>query len=433
MNCAMVASACACAGLLGCASTRVPAGLTEQRRACELPVPSSRSWHQTLAAARDASERWLRTVEYEVETVYGEGSEVRPHRLERPAGAPTLALLSYASVGAGHHLHGRSFVYDNALGVLWFTATGDEARARGLARTLVTLQNPDGTWGFSFSTQDGFYNAQYVRMGTVAWAAHALATFDRRFHDPPSAQAAQRAAHALLASRRGAGDVAPGLVEGGRGLWAPDGTQFDPGFRLRTAITEHQLDAQMALSTLAPQEAGRLRETIMASLWIAEEGRFGNAVAERGRDDSRVLDAAGAWGALWLLAGGDRERARHSFAYTVRTFATRDGRLRGFRPYLDPIEGSRSATLHELIFVEGTLALGLAAHRLGEPDIAGVALQVAVDLSCRLGPGIPYANREALDFPAEPAAASTIWFLFLERELRTGLAAPLFPSPAGAS
>jgi hypothetical protein len=77
--------------------------------------------------------------------------------------------------------------------------------------------------------------------------------------------------------------------------------------------------------------------------------------------------------------------------------------------------------------VEGTLGVGLAAHRLGQPAVAEAALRTATALACAHGPGIPTANRLAHDFVVEPGVAPTIWFLFLEREVRTGAPAPLFP------
>ena len=72
--------------------------------------------------------------------------------------------------------------------------------------------------------------------------------------------------------------------------------------------------------------------------------------------------------------------------------------------------------------------MGLAASRLGQPAVAEGALRTAVALACDR-PGIPYANHAARGFSTAPAAASTLWFLLAEREIRTGVRAPVFPAP----
>jgi hypothetical protein len=416
--------------ILALALSLALAGLTFTACAARQPVDLAGGCGTTAAerldSARTQAERWLRLTDVTPRPLY-DAPAAPPPSVRLPAdGVRRLAVISYASVHPGSPLHGRSFLYDDALALLWYGATGDEAAARGLAATLLALQNPDGTWGFVLGLRDGYYNASYVRAGTVAWVAHALAVHGRRFADPAASAAAMRGVRALQSRQRAAGAGA-GLVEGGRGRWAPDEKAFHPEFRLREAVTEHQLDLHMALASLQHPDAAVFSERILASLWLEPEGRFAVAAGDGGVDPARALDAAGAWGALWLLARGDVDRARRSLRYTVETFPARTQDLVGFRPQLDPIEGPLSALEVDLIFVEGTLGVGLAAHRLGEAAIAERALSTAVELACRYGPGVPYANRPARNFVVEPAAAPTFWFLFFERELRTGLTAPLWP------
>jgi hypothetical protein len=376
-------------------------------------------------AVRTEAARWLRLAELRGTELYDAAPLIARRPLVPPPGTRPLVVDSFAGLPAGHPLRGRSFLYDDALALLWYTQLGDETAARGLAAALVALQNDDGSWGFRVSIDDGFYNASYVRMGTVAWVAHALTTYIRRFRDPPAEAAAVHAARALMRARR-----TTGLLEGGRGRWSADERSFDPEFRLRAAITEHQLDAQVALAALAPEAAALLGKQILAGLWLEQEGRFAVAADDDGPHPGRALDAAGGWGALWLAAQGDLDRASRSLGYTVQAF-TASGQ-EGFRPYLDPVEGPESALEPDLVFVEGTLGVGLAAHRLGQRAVAEQALRTAVALACAHGPGIPYANREAHGFIAAPAAASTLWFLFLEREMRTGERAPVFPNMTGS-
>jgi hypothetical protein len=396
---------------------------------------------ERLQHIRAQAEGWVRVREVGALRLHDAAPAPLPTARFVTDGVRRLAVVSYPNVAARNPLAGRSFLYDDALALLWYAASGDEATARGLAATLLTLQSRDGTWGFVLGLDDGFYNASYVRAGTVAWVAHALAVYSRRFGDRAAEAAALRAVRALqarpLAAVPGggralvAGSAEPegtvGLVEGGRGRWAPDEKTFFPGYRLTVAVTEHQLDLHMALTSLGRAEAARFGDHILQTLWLEAEGRFAVAAGDGGIDRRRALDAAGAWGALFLLSRGDVARARRSLRFTVASFGAEAAGLTGFRPHLDAVEGPLSALERDLIFVEGTLGVGLAGHRLGEPALAEQALTTAVELACRGGPGVPYANRPARGFVVEPAAAPTFWFLLLEREMRTGLTAPVWP------
>ena len=337
-----------------------------------------------------------------------------------------LAVRSFAAGSAGV-LAGRSYIYDNALALLWFAWTGDQQSSRGLANTLLASQDRDGSWGAYLPLDgDDCYNNVYVRTGIVSWAAYALAYYANKYAGRTAMEGAQRAAGYL--ERAVAVDVGKetlGLLTGGRGRWTAR-ERFDGAHRMNSAVTEHQLDAQVALESLGRPMAGKLAHRIMSQLWLEKEGRFALAAHPERVDRRRALDAAGAWGALWLLQRGDRARARRSLDYALLNFATQDRSLRGFRPYLDPVEGPESVEPDDLIFVEGTLGVGLAAHRLGEPSVAREALGLAAQLSCSAGGGLPYANVEAAGFSTQPGAASTLWFLLLEREMRTGIPSPLF-------
>jgi hypothetical protein len=389
-----------------------------------------RSWREALPRIRDEARRWLRLAPLRSERMYDAAPVKEIRRLRFAPGSHPRAVISFADAEPGDPVRNRSFLYDDALALLWLTAAGDENQARDLAAALVALQNDDGTWGFSVSVEEGFYNAGYVRMGTVAWVTHALAHYARRFVDPPAGAAAERGGRALLAARRADAPAGAGLVEGGRGRYSQDERSFFPDFRLRAAITEHQFDAQMALATVATEDGERLADRILSTSWLPGEGRFAVAVDDAGPDPARALDAAGGWGALWLLSRHEVERARRSLAYTVEAFAAHGADVAGFRPYLDPVDGPLSALEPDLVFVEGTLGVGLAAHRLGQRALAEQALETAVRLACRFGPGVPYANRPARGFPARPAVAPTVWFLFLDQELGGGAPAPIFlPTP----
>lgn len=368
------------------------------------------------AAVRRAR-RWLDLVEY------------APATLGRQ---PALAILSYPD-GAGADepasLARRSYVYDDALALLWFTWTGQQARAAGLAETLLYLQQPDGAWGFSFATDaDTADYDHYVRSGTVAWAAHALGYFGQRYGRPRAIRAAKRAARWLREMRLGGRGVDRGLVSAGRGRPSRAARADQP---LPFAISEHQFDAHMVLASYEPEAAERLAERIMQVLWLEADGRFAVAASADGVNEARALDAAGAWGALWLLSVGERARAGRSFEFAREHFATDRAGLFGFRPYEDAVDGYDPGAQPGHVFVEGTMSMGLAAARLGDEQTAARVLATGVALSCATPGGVPYSNVALPGFSTRPAAASTLWFLFLEREIATGMRAPLFDVGTG--
>ncbi len=409
----------------GCATTHRLS--LEDRPECALRGTDEKARAERLQATRVEAERWLNVVEYEEDTTYDATIPPEPRILKRKPGTRYLALLSYP----GHPdpwLKHRSFLYDDALALLWYSWIGDEETARGLANTLILLQNDDGSWGFGFdAVGDGFYNAAYVRNGAVAWASYAMAYYSRKYDDIQAAASAEYSAWYLTTQAESHdGAVNRGLIRGGRGRWSANYLVFFPDVEFMPAISEHQFDTHMALLLSQPERARTLARDIFSTLWLPRQSRFAVAATFRNIEKGRALDASGGWGALWLHSVGKREQAEASLAYTVEAFATQDAGLFGYRPYLDPIDGPLTEEWEKLIFVEGMLGVGMAAWRLGNSDIAHRTLDTSVELACLGGPGIPYANRELKDFPTRPAAAPTLWFLFLEREMRTGEPSPPF-------
>lgn len=377
----------------------------------ECPEHMEADVNEVRHAARQRANKFLKVVEYKPATL-------GPSR--------ALAVLSYPQ--AEGSLKTRSFVYDDALALLWFAWSGQQHKAHGIAETLMYLQKPDGSWGFSFGTEHvTTYHASYVRSGTVAWAAHALGYYGERYGRPRAVRAARRGADFLRGMRLGGSTRDRGLVSAGYNT-ASTPYEAPPGPKLQYAVTEHQFDAHFVLARWEPRTAKRLAERMNEVLWIDEEGRFAVAVASDRLNDNRALDAAGAWGALWLLSNNQPERARRSYRYALEHFETGAGDLFGFRPYEDSVDGYDPEKAPEHIFVEGTMSMGLAAHRLGDEKTARKVVQTGVELSCRGDNGLPYSNVEVPGFSTRPAAASTIWFLFLDREMATGQRAPVFES-----
>ena len=326
---------------------------------------------------------------------------------DRFAGAPAgfLPLVS------------RSFVYDNALYVLWALQRGRVRDARSVLLTLQSLQLASGGWGFSFAIQhDGFYNAGYLRAGAIAWVVYALAKYQLVTKDRQFSATLRRGCVWLLQAERGTG-----LVRAGQGRWVSD-DRFDPDWPADFTATEHEIDAWFALTAAAaadsalaeelqlPQAASRIRQQLSDVLWMQAQGRFAQGMAAGTLDRVSALDAAGTWGALWAHANGMPERAASALDHVSAEHSLSVLGWSGWRPY--------QPGMPETWFVEGGLARALALHRLGQHELALRAFAPAVELACVGGVPLVYSPQWAPDFPLSPAAAPTLWFLLIGEELR---------------
>lgn len=309
-------------------------------------------------------------------------------------------------------LRGRSYLYDDALLALDRIRRGDQEGAARTLRLLAALQRPDGAWGFSLGLDDGFYDAGYVRAGTVAFCVYAFAKYALAFDDHRFRASAGRGADWLLASR----EPATGLILAGLGRWDREGRVFSPAYVADFAATEHQIDAFFALAALGEVDPGgpwsaeavALAGVIVERLWDEEEGRFVQGLSPRGPDRGSALDAAGTWGALFHLAVGRPDRSLRCLRWVESHHATPSG----LKPWGDG---------PDLWFVEGSVAHALAWYRLAPKLALGrESLGRVRALACAEGLPLLYANRWAVDFPMAPAAAPTLWFLLAADELEAG-------------
>lgn len=314
----------------------------------------------------------------------------------------------------------RSFVYDDALVALWLTHRRDAQGARRVLQTLAALQRSDGAWGFSFAARtDGFYNASYVRAGTVAWALYAFARYAEAFHDGRFSPQIERATIWLLRQR----DPGCGLVLAGSGRWS-DAEHYDPDYVADFAATEHQIDTWFALRAVALADAGLearlhvnqaaadLEGAIERELWLPGLGRYAQGLRTDGPDLGSALDAAGTWAALYAHAVQRSEHAARGLDWVQRTHTITVNGWPGWRPY--------AGQAPETWFVEGSLALPLALQRIGRHDQARQAIQPMLDLACAAGVPLVYSPVWAEDFPFSPAVAPTVWLLFAGTEIVRG-------------
>ncbi len=363
---------------------------------------------QLVECVRHEAEAWLQLAPFED----GQGRQ-------------GLAIHSFPD--GPQQLMERTYLYDQALALLWFSWLGEYETASRLATTLVALQMEDGAWGFSFEArEDGFYDQGYVRTGAVAWAGWALSYYGTWAGDVEALEAAEGARAYIESTRVEKNSTeADQFYAAGVGHHDPNTGERILGEPVEFVSTEHQFDVHKFFRAHRASAQAGLRERILEKLWIGDEGRFAMGVQAQGVDRRRALDTSGGWGALWLLSVDRPDLARKSLEYTVENFSVSGASFEGgFAPYLDAVDGYDPQ--QEVIFVEGSLGVALAALRLDKPQITKDVLKMSAVLAEKDDGGIPYADRSLGDFVENSAAAPTLWFLMVERELNTGRRAPLF-------
>ncbi|MGM0556713.1 MAG: hypothetical protein ACQEVA_10080 [Myxococcota bacterium] len=305
----------------------------------------------------------------------------------------------------------QHYIYDAGLFLLWATWTGHEDAAHAVAAELMQRQSAEGRWPDALTVDDGAVTpSSSAPAGVAAWVAYALAYYDAALDEPRAADSARKTAEHLLESA----------------ITGPNGCGELVRSRLETdeiAVTEHQLDAVQLLHALGEHErASELLEDTVSCLWLDDEQRFATAATPHRVIERAAMDAAGGWGALSLAAAGLDSRASASLEYTVDTFATRGEDGLGFRPEPRAADDDGS----EFIFFEGSLGVALAALRLGREAVADEALETARRAAIEHRGGVPYASKAAPNYSDVAAISSTIWFLFVDRELRLDQRAPVF-------
>ena len=206
----------------------------------------------------------------------------------------------------------NAWLYDQALALLVLTKT-HVIQARRLAETLETLQNTDGSWYAGYNYKDNSPiedpknpGAPPKPIGANAWLVYALS--QHAFHCNPSFsfssfQSAQKGASWLAEQQRQDGSL-PAL----------------PGET--TAPTEPNLGAWWAFQVTGFQgEADELRSYLLNEVWDPDIMRFkssGNAYIDR----YRIFLDNQTWGASFLKAVGEEEKARQALSYARQMLTT---------------------------------------------------------------------------------------------------------------
>jgi hypothetical protein len=357
----------------------------------------------------------------------------------------------------------RSAVYDDALAALSFLVLDDRDRAAFLLHALARLVRTDGSLWFGYNTANDWpseadHDSALVRAGAVSWVGYALAFY--LAHQPPCAgdrgceretaffrKTAVRLGEYLLSLEvSDPQDRRDGLLRLGYGqielAFKPDLNKVVeiytdgpyPGISVENNISAWFFLRQLGAVNGDPRwsrAAERVRTGLLKSAWDPSLDQFIAGFHPDGSPDStQALDCL-SWGAIFLSAAGDPERALRSLAVVDSRYAARDGKSAGFRPYSDsPIyrdpevgrfyfsdNPRREWTDLPLVWSEGTLGVALANVKLGRPEAARRILDGLRPLQPKES-GLRYASRDLpFQMRSAPGAASSAWLILVVETL----------------
>ena len=344
--------------------------------------------------------------------------------------------------------YGRGFLYDQAVGAIAWLMSGKPEKARRLLDYLSSYQNldvpvtgsADGSFGFSFNTvgcpayapnnRDSYYDLNYLRSGAISWAGYAFVMYQRITGDARYLDAARQAADYLLTQQvEDEGDPRFGLLRGGHGSYDSN-WNFTAG-QLEWVSTEHNIDAYFFLRDLGAvtgdatysAAAQQIRDGTLGRLWDENKGRLDRGMDPTGQPDGvDALDAA-SWGAIFLLAAGEKEKAQQSLNFATRTYFNAAGGLWGYKPYVGTADGTDWHSI-DVVRSEGSMGVAMAYLKLGGSGNRNQARNIIGDMT-RLqnrdsAGGLLYAaytGDELTEFARAPSVGGTGWFVMVLRAL----------------
>jgi hypothetical protein len=352
----------------------------------------------------------------------------------------------------------RSATYDDALAALAFLTLGDRERAASTLDALARLVRTDGSLWFTYNTGNDWpseadHESALVRTGAVAWVGYAFTFYLK--HAPPCAEdrgcarerafflatAVRLAKYLLTLQVNDQTDARDGLLRLGYGTirlaYTAKAKNVIESYLDEPAkgiSTENNISAWFFLRQLADltgeaawgQAADRIKRGLLQHLWNDALGQFNEGFTSSGSlDSNKALDCA-SWGALFLLATGEAEKARRALDVTENYYATRDGDAIGYRPYYDspvyenpevgrfffPDEPLKQWRSLPIVWSEGTLGVALAWLHLGQAKRARQLVMGLRPLSENAGLRcatleLPYQMAEV------PCVAASAWLVLV--------------------
>lgn len=328
---------------------------------------------------------------------------------------------------------GRCYLYDQAIAAIAVLMYENDAQqAHAILKGVLNFQNPDGSFGFSWDTYNkegkngNFCDFKYIRTGANAWIGYAMTfyqnfTSDDAFLTPTMKLAAwlNREIHPQY-----------GLIKGGFGRYV--GNNFIAETQ-NWMSTEHNIDAWFFISELAiitensdyKKFAKQLKNKILKFLWNDKAGRFNQGLNYNGEiDNARVLDV-NSWGAMFLRACGESEKAKRALLYAEKVFNNsiryENTRFYGYKPYVGYSKyHGINWTWRKFIWTEGSLGMAMAYLKIGDNQKAEEILhnmaKIQMFFNDRSKGSINYSlynGNEIKDFSRLSSVGGTAWFLMV--------------------
>lgn len=308
--------------------------------------------------------------------------------------------------GHGTDREYNSYAYDQALALLVALGAQDKALADELLGGLAATQESSGEVAGAFRSYTDQRNimggGQDYYVGSNSFVAYALLKYYQTYGDQYDVVVMIERVLAFFERHKTTEGGAAGLYRGGMV------TRDDHLRPVMWHSTEHNTDLWHVFELTGRMldeayiiKADMLAETIVDTLWSESNQRFDQGFG----DDYKALDTA-SWGAIFLAATGDYERAAVALAATSDYKVTR-GANAGYTIYDNP-------SSYPTIWLEGTFGVGLAQRYFLYPsrDVFNQTIDDTQSLQAEGG-----AWQYTLDYDAEEertdaySVASTAWYL----------------------
>ena len=321
----------------------------------------------------------------------------------------------------------RCATYDAALVAMAFLDHGELGRAERILDTLAAIQNPEGSWYFTYDAFNLSSSESYIRTGACAFVVMAAIHHRRVTGSMKYREMAIKGADYLIAQQAPADSPFAGLVRQGRGRYTSDYVFIDE--QQQGAGTEHNLDAWFVFRDLYHQTGiprfkdakNQVFDQMMALFWNPVQNRFNQGL----EDPAEALDCD-SWGGMMLLASGETRKAEgalsHMETYRVNNAVVaknldpqhwnfhyeNPGPIHGYKPY-----GVGYNNPPTLVWAEGTWGAILFKQRMGVDATKDLNSMLRLsETTGKHGGWIQVTYTQApwpYEFQAWPCAASAAW------------------------
>ncbi|MCB0165809.1 MAG: hypothetical protein H6631_13020 [Anaerolineaceae bacterium] len=274
------------------------------------------------------------------------------------------------------YLFARSWIFDDALAGIAFTANANFGEAQAILNALKGQVQADGKLGFSYNTDNDWFH-EYYRSGAIAWVGYALVFYQQKTGDAQSQAVAEQIAAYLLSLQ----NQTPDSPSYGAIQDDPAVSSFTTSQNIITYFFLRDL-ARLTSNDLYQTAADLIKTALLEQYWDEKQGHF-----VVGSDDTAAgLIESNSLGALFLEATGHPTKAQLSLDFVEQTYqpVLGPGPIDGYAPYAD----------RSTVWSQGSLQVALAHRRLGNITKSQAILGEIIKLQDEEG-GVAYARPKA--------------------------------------